>query len=72
MKGFFKNPMICACYRRIPETDTLDDILSRHLGPEADPLVKHRLKPYTQVDKEELGVFLKKDGTAGSETRWVL
>jgi len=33
--------------------------------------VKHRLKPYTQVDKE-LGVFLKKDGTAGSETRWVL
>ena len=56
----------------LPETDTLEDILSSHLGPEADPLVKHRLKPYTQVDKEELGVFLKKDGTARSETRWVL
>ena len=54
---------------RKSETSTLDTLLAALLGSDGDPVVRHKLKPYTETDSSDLGLFMKVENTEASEMR---
>ena len=56
---------------RKPETNTLESLLDVHTGDEGDPVVKHKLRPYTVAGKKDWRLFLKVEDVKASEIRLV-
>ena len=68
--------MACICssdniffHSRKCETDTLESILQGHIGPDGDPITKHKLMPYIKAGITNLKLFLKDENSVASQTR---
>lgn len=56
--------------KRKCETDTLESILQGHIGPDGDPITKHKLMPYFRAGITNWKLFLKDENSVASQTRY--
>ena len=57
---------------RIDETTLLADIMARHTGPDADPMTKHKLRPYLTQGQDKWRVLMKVQYSTTPEERLVI
>ncbi|KAL4219470.1 Box C/D snoRNA protein 1 [Mactra antiquata] len=56
--------------KRVNEDEILGSILKKHIGMDADPLIKYKLKCYTNTELNNLGIFLIQDKVDSPENRY--
>lgn len=70
IEWIFPHSEVTLTDKRVCEDTTLGKLLDQHFSSDVDPIMKHKLKPYIAVERENLGVFMEYARSSGQQKRF--